>query len=83
MPLAKLPEGTGMIHETHAEVTCDGPKCLEEGRVKLNHVGTGIMHSLIDDSTKAVEAELVKQLGWIVSNGLHYCSASCQQDDDL
>lgn len=69
-----------MIHDATVEVTCDGEGCGDNVHVSLSYVYGGLMHTdgRYDDDDEKIERTLVKEHKWIVSNGKHFCSESCE-----
>lgn len=67
-----------MIHDATVEVTCDGNECWESADVPLPYVYSTGGVGRYDDAEEKIEARLVKEHHWIVSDGSHYCSERCQ-----
>lgn len=70
-----------MIHDAIVPVTCDSYKCIAEiaieppYRYKTYQGGGG--HYATDDKTLE---ELLREEGWIVIEGKHYCCEKCADD---
>jgi hypothetical protein len=63
-----------MIHDAMVEVTCDEMSCRENIYIELE---AGTRNTYIADDSR-IERKL-KEYEWIVVNGRHFCSQSCQR----
>lgn len=72
-----------MIHDAHVEVTCDGEGCSESIFIALDYTYGGLLHSSgsYESDDRKIEQKLIRDEEWLVTDGKHYCSDSCQPDD--